>query len=417
MTPTSAPPRFRLRSVAVSAYGPTVVAALGHGAVLPVLALRARELGADVGTAALVVALLGVGQLVTSLPAGALVARIGERRALLAAGALDAAAMLAASVAGSVVALGLAVLASGATWTVFLLARQGFMMDVVPVHDRARALSALGGSHRVGLFVGPLVGSALIAVAGLPAVFWLAAATSATAGLLAFAVPSPAGRGTVVRQPLRVVDVLREHRHVLATLGSAVVAIGATRALRTGLLPLWAEQVGLDASETSLVFGAAGLADVLLFYPAGVVMDRYGRTWVAVPVVALISVGVLLLPLATTFGTVLGAAVLMGVGNGLGAGIVMTLGADAAPQEGRSQFLGGWRLAGDIGSTGGPLLVSVVAALAPLAVACLVTGGLGLLATWWVGHQVSRVDRRRRDRGARAGADEHPGPSRRPAGG
>ena len=47
---------FSLRQVALTAYGPTVVNALGHGAVLPVLALRARELGADLGTAALVVA-------------------------------------------------------------------------------------------------------------------------------------------------------------------------------------------------------------------------------------------------------------------------------------------------------------------------------------------------------------------------
>ena len=53
---------------------------------------------------------------------------------------------------------------------------------------------------------------------------------------------------------------------------------------------------------------------------------------------------------------------LIAAGNGLGAGIVMTLGADASPDEGRSQFLGAWRLCGDIGNTGGPLLVSAVAA-------------------------------------------------------
>lgn len=385
-------PRFRLRSVALTVYGPTVVAALGHGAVLPVLALRARELGADVGTAALVVALLGVGQLIASLPAGALVARLGERRSLVVAGLLDAVAMLAASFAGSVPALGAAVLVSGATWTVFLLARQGFMIDVVPETDRARALSTLGGSHRFGLFVGPLLGSALIAAAGLPAVFWLASAMSACAGLLALVLPDVGRQARTEERPRRVLDVLREHRHVLATLGSAIVVIGATRGLRVSVLPLWSESVGLSASETSLVFGAAALVDVLLFYPAGLVMDRFGRTWVAVPVTAVISLGVLLLPLATTFGTVLAVAVLMATGNGMGAGIVMTLGADAAPVEGRSQFLGGWRLAGDVGATGGPLLVAAVAAVAPLAAACVLTGSVGLLATGWVGHQVRRVD-------------------------
>ena len=56
-------PEFRLRDVAVAAYGPSVVNSIGHGAVMPVLALRARDLGADVSTAALVVGLLGVGML------------------------------------------------------------------------------------------------------------------------------------------------------------------------------------------------------------------------------------------------------------------------------------------------------------------------------------------------------------------
>ncbi len=365
------------------------------------LALRARDLGADVPTAALVVALLGVGQLLTSLPAGALVARVGERRALVLAGSVDAVAMLVASVVGSVWALAAAVLVSGATWTVFLLARQGYMIDVVPATDRARALSTLGGSHRVGLFVGPLVGSALIAVGGLQTVFWLAAAMSATAGALALLLPRAgegaepsAGGGPAV--PLRVVDVLRAHRTVLASLGSAVVVIGAVRGLRSSVLPLWSEQVGLDAAQTSLVFGIAGLVDVLLFYPSGLLMDRAGRTWVAVPVVGAVALGLLLLPLTNGFGPVLAVAVLMAVGNGMGAGVVMTLGADVAPVQGRSQFLGGWRLAGDVGATGGPLLVSAVAAVAPLAVACLVTGALAVAGTGWVARQVSRAERRRR---------------------
>ncbi len=100
---------FRLREVAVAAYGPSVVISTGHGAVMPVLALRARDLGADVGTAALVVGLLGVGMLIASLPAGVVIARIGEKRALQVAGVLDAVAMGAAALTDSVVGLGAAV--------------------------------------------------------------------------------------------------------------------------------------------------------------------------------------------------------------------------------------------------------------------------------------------------------------------
>jgi hypothetical protein len=60
------------REIAVPAYGPTVLVSIGQGAILPLVALSARALGASVGTAAVVVALIGIGQLIGDLPAGAL---------------------------------------------------------------------------------------------------------------------------------------------------------------------------------------------------------------------------------------------------------------------------------------------------------------------------------------------------------
>mgnify|MGYP002390854877 CR=1 FL=1 len=70
---------FTLRSIALTAYGPSALAAIGYGATLPVLPLLARHLGASVQLAALVIGLAGLGPLLASLPAGALVDRIGER--------------------------------------------------------------------------------------------------------------------------------------------------------------------------------------------------------------------------------------------------------------------------------------------------------------------------------------------------
>ena len=69
------------------------------------------------------------------------------------------------------------------------------------------------------------------------------------------------------------------------------------------------------------------------------------------------------------------------------------MGADTAPSEGRAQYLGGWRLCGDIGGSGGAVLVGAVAAVAPLAAACLVMGGLAALGTVWVGYFTRRLDR------------------------
>jgi len=368
------------------------VNAIGHGAVMPVLALRARELGADVSTAAFVVALLGLGSLLASLPAGALVARIGERRALTTVGSLDVIAMSAAALTESVLGLGLAVMFSGMTWTVFLMARQGYLIDAVPFSHRARAMSGLGGAMRVGVLIGPLLGAVLIHLGTLTWVFWLAAAMSAVSALLARTMPDFGSESRRTTTQASVLSVLRAHLGTLLTLGVAVVIINASRSLRAGLLPLWAEHVGLSASTTSLIFAAAAAVDIAFFVPSGWLMDRHGRFVVAVPVVATAALGCALLPLATTAVTVGGVMVLMAMGNGLGSGIVMTLGADTAPTQSRAQYLGGWRLCGDLGGTGGALMVGAVAAVAPLAVASVVMGGAAALGTVWVGYFTRRID-------------------------
>ncbi len=389
---------FRFRDIWLVAYGPSIVSAIGHGAIMPVLALRARDLGADVSTAAVIVALTGVGMLLASLPAGALVARIGERRALVAAGFVDAGAMCFAALTDSVLGLAVGVLLSGVCWTLFLIARQGFMIDVVPVTHRARAMSLLGGSYRIGVLIGPLIGAGLIRLTDLTSVFWLGAVMSVLASLLAATMPDLGEEKRAHARSaghLGVWTVIAAHRRVLATLGSAVVILGMSRSLRLSLLPLWADHIGLSASTTSLIFAGAAALDVAFMWPGGWLMDTRGRMVVAVPVVLSMAVACLLLPLATS---ALGVALVMALiaaGNGLGSGIVMTLGADASPDEGRSQFLGAWRLCGDIGNTGGPLLVGAVAAVAPLATACLVVGALGVAGTGWVGHWTRRVDRDR----------------------
>src|SRR4051794_34931824 len=49
----------RLRAIALSAYGPTLLGSTGAGAVSPIIAVSARELGASIGVAALLVAMMG----------------------------------------------------------------------------------------------------------------------------------------------------------------------------------------------------------------------------------------------------------------------------------------------------------------------------------------------------------------------
>ncbi|MFP5282382.1 MAG: MFS transporter, partial [Actinomycetes bacterium] len=272
----SPPAEVSWRRLALPAYGPTLLVSVGYGAVLPLVALSARGLGATVGQAALVVALVGLGQLVGDLPAGALAARIGEKRALTAACLVDAAALLAAFAAPNLLALAVAVFVTGLAGAVFSLARQAYLTEAIPVPLRARALSTLGGTLRLGMFVGPFAAAMIVSRADLAWAYVFAAATSlAAAGLTALLPDLPDHPHRSEGEHRSVASVLAQHRRVLLTLGTGVRVISAARASRQSLVPLWAEASGLDAASTSLIFGLSAGVDLLLFYPGGAIMDRY----------------------------------------------------------------------------------------------------------------------------------------------
>ncbi len=59
----------------------------------------------------------------------------------------------------------------------------------------------------------------------------------------------------------------------------------------------------------------------------------------------------------------------------------MTLGADLSPKESRGEFLGMWRLIGDLGHSSGPLMVGAIAAALTLPAASLVIGASGIAAS------------------------------------
>ena len=147
-------------------YGPTVLFALGEGAVIPLIPVIAAQLGADVATAALIASALVVGQLCGNIPAGYAVARIGERLTMVIAGLISLVAVVALALAPSLGVFASAIFLIGFCAAAFGLARHSFMTTRVPVAFRARALSLLGGTFRLGMFIGPFVAAALLALFG-----------------------------------------------------------------------------------------------------------------------------------------------------------------------------------------------------------------------------------------------------------
>jgi MFS family permease len=154
------------------------------------------------------------------------------------------------------------------------------------------------------------------------------------------------------------------------------------RATRQLLVPLFGQAVGLDVTTIGLVYSLATVVDIALFYPSGVLADRFGRKWSAVPSMGSYALGLALLPLAAGFWSLLAIAVLLGFANGIGTGVVMIMGADLARASGQhGQFLGLWRLIGDVGISAAPLLAGMIVRSGGLAAASLTVAGIGVFGS------------------------------------
>ena len=395
---------FSLRRIAVSAFGPSLLFGLGEGAILPVIPLTARELGGSVPTAALAVTLIGVGSLVSNIPASLITMHRGERWAIVAAAIWCALAMALCAWTDHLGVFALGCFMVGMSQAVFSQARQSYLTEAVPPEFRARAMSTLGGAMRVGLFIGPFAAALVIHRFGITGAYGVGIAALAVAALVAARMPdlvvhtddagASAATPTTAAPSLR--STLRDHSRLFVTLGIGVLLVSAVRATRQAVIPLWADHLGLAPSVAALIYGVAGGVEMLVFYPAGKVMDKKGRRWVAVPSMLIMGLPLLLMPFTQGAASLLLAACVVGFGNGIGSGLVMTLGADHSPRIGRAHFLGVWRLMSDLGSTCGPALLSMLAATLSLGSGIAATGLIAFAAAAQLAYWIPRAQARRR---------------------
>ncbi len=365
-------------------YVPSFLMALSAQAMLILLPLYVLELGGAPAFAALIMGLHGIGILVFDVPAGMLAARFGDKPLML----VGLVSILTGTVALSVMS-GLWMLAAfailiGAGSTAWVLGRLSYITDFCPSAERGRAIAVMAGVNRMGGFIGPVAGGIVAEFFGYPSAFFAAAISAAAALILVFfsarnIAPSHGDHGVSLSTTGRIV---RDYAGVFATAGFSSLTLQLMRATRNLLIPLFGVAVGLDAVAVGAIFSLGAAVDMSLFYPVGVVVDRWGRKWTGVPSMVLFAIGLSILPLAQGFYSLLGATLLLGFANGVSTGIVMIIGSDLAPSDQRGQFLGVWRLVSDVGWAGGPLLASVLVEMASLAAASFVVSATGIVGAF-----------------------------------
>jgi MFS family permease len=405
---------FRWRSIALPALLPTLLFSIGEGAIIPIIPLVAGNLGATLAIAGLVSAALLVGELFGSVPSGWLVSRIGERPAMIGASLLSVIGLVICLLASNPWALGFGIFLIGLATAVFLLARHAFMTSFVPIGYRARSLSMLGGVFRAGLFIGPFLTAAAIQLTGTSAsAFWIHLVACAASAVILIVLPDPTASFGTVRTaqgisggPLReeaapvapkergLFRMLYLKRGVLAKLGTGAALVAAMRASRMVIIPLWAVSIGMSETHTAIIIGIAGGIEFAFFYTGGQIMDRWGRLATALPSVIGLAAGHLILSfthdLDSKIEWFIAAAIIMALFNGVGSGLLMTLGADLADKHNPAPFLGAWRFTIGLGKAGAPLAIAGITAAASLSIAAGALGVLGFIAAGVLARYVPR---------------------------
>ncbi len=374
------------RWLLLSVYIPAILFAFGQGLLVPILPLYAAEFGGSYSLAGLVVAAGWIGTMIGDLPVGMLLRRIGFKNAMFIGGLLFGGATIALGFAGSPLELVALRILAGIGIAFFQISRHTFISTQVPADTRGRAIAVFGGINRIGHFIGPLIGGFVASFYGLAEAIMVGGVV--VLGIVVVSIvlvrePRTDGSGSA-KHGLGfglVKEAIQHNPRELAAGGIAQVFAQMVRAGRQVVIPLFgAYAIGLDPAQVGQVVSASHFVEMFLFMPAGYIMDRWGRKAAAIPSFAIMGTGMVLVPLTDSYLTLMAVASIIGIGQGIGAGTMMTLGADLAPPGRTGEFLGLWRLIGDSGHAVAPMAIGAIADIIGLYLTAGMVGGIGYLS-------------------------------------
>ena len=386
-TTTAPTGRAVVRRLAVAVYVPWVLVTMGRGMLVPVVPLYLRDAGLSYTLVTVVLAATGVGAVLAGLPVGRAAQRYGPEWLFVVSAIVTGVMAALIGVSTAVLALIAFHVAGGFGSVGLRIGVQMLVNEAAPVALRGRAMSMVGGGVRVAYFVGPLLGGLLVDVVGFTATF-AACGVISIVGLAPFVAArrSVEGGTRFVRPPAPsggLVDALRRHGGLLALAGVGTAMVMTVRAGRNVIVPLIGDDLELSATAVGALVAIGTGADLLLFPVSGYLMDRFGRLAAIVPAFSLLGLGMLVLGLWPTVAGAVVAGVVMGLGNGMSAGTMLTLGGDLAPSD-PGPFLSALGMTQDVGVIVGPVLVGWLADAAGLEVSAVVLAVVMFLAIAWI---------------------------------
>lgn len=181
----------------------------------------------------------------------------------------------------------------------------------------------------------------------------------------------PTARSAGRKRPLAGPGIERSAWRALAAATAAAALLQLDGTIITVALPTVSRELKVSVAASSIVLSAYFLPYALLLWPGGSLVDRLGPRRVGLWGLAIFAVGALGGALAPSFGALVGARVVQGVGAGLVSPAALAGAVAGFPAQRRGVALGIWGASAGAANLVGPLLGG------------LLTAYLGWRAVWW----------------------------------
>lgn len=343
---------------------------LGFGSVVPALPLYAQSFGVSVSAIGLAVGVYGLARFAGSPPAGWLSDRFGRRQALALGGLITAAGNLWCACATSYPEFICARFVAGMGAGLIVTTGQIVLADITTPERRGRVVSIYQGVFIFAAGFGPLPGGLLSSHFGLSAPFWAYTVAGLGAGAVAwFAVaetrdPAHAalrkrGAGGLAF-PMQVRRLAGQTGFVLACFVLLANAVARTGGLFSVVPLLGSMRLGLNITEIGFGLATGTVIGLLAAYPGGMLVDYFGRKAVIAPATILSGLSMLIFCVAPSYPWFIIASIAWGTASSIGAAAPSVYAADSAPPGMNATTVSVFRMAGDIGYIGGPIILGVV---------------------------------------------------------
>ena len=322
----------------------TFIGFLDTHLLIPVMSLYAKELGAGIGIAGVIVGLYSIINTPANVLLGRLIDRIGHKLPLIVGLVGDALSMFLYSVCRLPVHLALVRVLHGASGGLVGPATMSAMSDYSNRAQRGRTMAFYGMAIAAATLVGNFAGAFIVKLRNYETLFWIGAAIMITGVVLSQLLPKDGKKERLVTENQsaggfnKVKDLLRRRGLIVAY--CSIFAQYFTFGGVVTLLPFHVESLGMEAFHVYMLLATFAIMFIIVQFPSGTLSDKVGRQMPTAIGLGLGIISLVILPSQVTFLLLATVMALYGIAYGILFPSISALVADHTQPEERGMATG-----------------------------------------------------------------------------